>query len=249
MIQKLTQTGGCEIPPFYSIKRELLLALLCFLSAILLWSFQDQREQRALAGRIAPGILRFHVIGNSNSRADQERKLQVKSFLLEQIEKGMGAPADWEKSDVKQFLLENREKLEQETEDFLCSLGGRADPVSLDIVWQEFPEKFYGNLSLPAGSYEAAQIRIGNGRGRNWWCVLYPKVCVTKDAVTQVPEASLERFQKLLSEEDFQALKAQRPEIHIKLRSLEWAAEQAGRLRGRLRRSGRALTEPARPVR
>ncbi len=67
------------------MKKNLFLILLCFLSALCLWFAQIRREQLNLAGRIAPQILRFHVIANSNSSKDQEIKLNVKSYLLEHI--------------------------------------------------------------------------------------------------------------------------------------------------------------------
>ncbi|MCI8294401.1 MAG: stage II sporulation protein R [Lachnospiraceae bacterium] len=193
-------------------KKELLLALACFLAAAFLWAFQARLEQGQLAERIAPHILRFHVLANSNSAADQEIKIEVKSFLLERIYGHLGEDAA--KSDVVAYLEAERQTLEAEAEQFIRRLG-KEQTVSLDVVWCAFPEKYYGELKLPAGTYEAAQVRIGQGRGRNWWCILYPKVCVTKGAVATVPEGSIKELEELLSPEDLQALYAQRPLIHL----------------------------------
>lgn len=205
----------------YGLRTELLLALGCFLAAIFLWFCQVRAEQYHLAERIAPQILRLHVVANSNSETDQELKLKVKSFFLEQLygemELDRAHPADgrsWSKSDVLAFLSANRRRLELETEAFLRTLGAD-DPVSLEITWCQFPEKYYGDITLPAGNYEAAQVRIGKGLGHNWWCVLYPKVCITKDAVAVVPEASREELKALLPEEDYLALQSKRPVIHM----------------------------------
>ena len=67
------------------MKKNLFLILLCFLSALCLWFAQIRREQLILAGRIAPQILRFHVIANSNSSKDQEIKLNVKSGICKKF--------------------------------------------------------------------------------------------------------------------------------------------------------------------
>lgn len=193
-------------------KRDLLLSLCCFLAAALLWAGQIRLEQGRLAERIAPDILRFHVLANSNSAADQEIKIKVKSFLLERIYERVGEDA--KKPDVIAYLKADRQRLETEAEQFIRSLG-KEQPVSLEVTWCAFPEKYYGDLMLPAGTYEAAQVRIGQGRGRNWWCILYPKVCITKDAVAVVPEDSMEELEMLLSPEVLQALCARRPAVRI----------------------------------
>lgn len=215
------------------MKKNLCLILLCFLSALCLWLAQIRREQLALAERVAPQILRFHVIANSNSFKDQEIKLKVKSYLLEHIYQMVYARTDstdqsfaaledaseksFTKSDLKDFLLEHREDLERDTEVYLRQLGV-SYPVSFNLTWCEFPEKIYGNLRLPAGNYEAAQLKIGAARGHNWWCVLYPKICITKDAVAAVPDSSIEELRRLLSPEDFQELLLKRPALAPKIR-------------------------------
>lgn len=202
---------------YHKIGKELLAALGCFLAAAFLWFCQGQTEQYGLAERIAPEILRFHVIANSNSKEDQERKLKVKSFLIEQIYGEMEQEAGsgkWNKGDLVSFLEGNRERLEAEAERLLRELG-KEEPVSLEVVWCEFPEKYYGDIRLPAGRYEAAQVQIGKGMGHNWWCVLYPKVCITKDAVAVVPESSLKELKALLSQEDYLALQSKRPVIRM----------------------------------
>lgn len=198
-----------------TIKKPLYLALLCAVFSLTLWMSQIRRDQYVLAGRISPQILRFHVIANSNSPKDQEIKLKVKSFLLEKIYQST-APAPLTKEALKTTLLVQKNTIEQDTEAFIRQLG--ADyPVSLTLTTCEFPEKIYGNLRLPAGYYETAKLDIGNAQGRNWWCVLYPKLCITKDAVATVPDSSLEELQKLLSPEDFQQLLLQRPELRPNL--------------------------------
>lgn len=196
---------------------ELMLALACLLAALFLWSVQINRQQEEMAKEIAPHVLRFHVIADSNSPEDQAVKLQVKSFLLEQIYAEMARQEggdDWGKAELVEYLEESSERLARMAEGFIRSLG-KTLPVTASIRWTKFPEKYYGDLDFPAGTYEAFQVVIGEGRGRNWWCVLYPQVCLTKDAVQVTPESSRQKLEQLLSPENYQALTEQRPEIHI----------------------------------
>lgn len=204
-------------------RKELFLALGCMVCAVFLWGAQIRAEQWELAGRIAPGILRFHVIADSNSKEDQEIKLEVKSFLLERISEGMETAGDGdgmegdEKDRLVSYLSAHKNKLEREAGELVRRLGGNGQ-VSMKLGKCEFPEKYYGDLRLPAGIYEALQVRIGKGMGHNWWCILYPKVCITKDALAVVPESSREELKRILSPEDFLALQAERPEIQVDFR-------------------------------
>lgn len=212
------------------MKKNLFLILLCFLSALCLWFTQIRREELSLAGRIAPQILRFHVIANSNSSKDQEIKLKVKSYFLEHIYQEFTKIFPQEnptKEELKSFLLTHKEDLEDDTENYICQLG-KSYPVSMDVTWCEFPEKTYGNLRLPAGTYEAAQLKIGTARGHNWWCVLYPKVCITKDTLATIPDSSLEELSQILSPEDYQKLLLERPALMPNIRFSFFALEKLG---------------------
>lgn len=201
-------------------RKSLYLILLCFLSALTLWMAQIRRDQFALARHIAPKLLRFHVIANSNSPEDQEIKLKVKSFLLEKIYQSTASSDNsasntsppLTKESLTSTLLAQKASLERDTRDYIRRLG-KDYPVSLDLKTCEFPEKYYGNIRLPAGYYETAELSIGNARGHNWWCVLYPKICITKDAVAIVPDSSLEELRQLLPSEDYQQLLLQRPSL------------------------------------
>ena len=204
-------------------KRQILAALACLLAAAFLWNMQVRKEQQELAARISPSILRFHVIANSNGKEDQELKLKVKSFLLEEIYRQISQESgnqELGKEQLCTWLSLRKEQLAQETESFLHE-SGKEMKVSAELKTVEFPEKFYGSLRLPAGSYDAFQVTLGQGRGRNWWCVLYPKLCLTKDAVQETPESSLETLKVLQSPEDYQAVTRPRPNLHIRFAFLK----------------------------
>ena len=182
-------------------RKELVLSAICFLMAFLCAVLWSRQQDSALAARVAPGILRFHIQAVSNSAADQKIKLEVRDFLLERLS-ACGA-------ETKQQLLDyvDKEKglLEQETETFLQSLGASC-AVDIRTGSSRFPSKAYGDLVLPAGVYDAVQVRLEEGRGRNWWCVLYPRLCFADSLHAVLPEASKEQLRQLLTPEDYQAL-------------------------------------------
>lgn len=177
--------------------------LLLFFLASMTWLSQRQEN---LAGRIAPGILRLHVIGNSNSNKDQALKLEVKSYFLELISK--------QEKDSKEaltaFILEDKAVLEEKVTGFIRKKG-EAYRAQISLGQEYFPEKSYGDITLPCGSYDAVQVRLGDARGRNWWCVLYPRLCFLDITHGVMPEEAKKLLQKTMSPEDYEQLLSSSP--------------------------------------
>lgn len=189
------------------------LSLTLILMAFLLAMSGIRRHDEALAARIAPKILRFHVLANSDSPEDQALKIQVRDVLLNKIRDGAAAISDPDspltRDELISYLTENREALEDAAEDFMAGLG-YGYPAEVRLETCEFPEKTYGDLTFPAGTYEAVRVVIGEGRGKNFWCVLYPSLCYLDGTHAVVPDSSREELKNLLPEDDFQSLLAAR---------------------------------------
>lgn len=183
--------------------KELVLCISCLLLAFLLTMIWVQQRDENMAARIAPEILRFHVLANSNSKEDQQLKLEVKSLLIDTIQKGLPKGAD--KEETSTYIEEHRSSLEQTAETYMKQAGYdyQAD-VQLTSCY--FPTKAYGDVVLPCGNYDATQVVIGNGRGRNWWCVLYPQLCFVNASYGIVPEESKELLRDVLSAEEYGAI-------------------------------------------
>ena len=181
------------------------LSILCFFTCFLLAMSGIRARDEALAADIAPKILRFHVLANSDSAEDQVLKLRVKDLLLENIRDGAARNEVSDKEDLKKYIQAESSTLEAAAEDFIHTQGYDYG-IHVGIETCEFPVRTYGDMTFPAGMYEAVRVTIGNGAGHNFWCVLYPSLCYTDSVHASMPEESKEMLKSLIPEDDFQAL-------------------------------------------
>ena len=193
-------------------ERFLILSLLLLL---LLFSMENlQKSREALADRIAPSILRFHILANSDSKEDQAAKLEVRSFLLDYIQARLPENAD-SKEAVTRWLSSHRTSLEAATSNFLAEKQmPYTAKFSLERTW--FPTRVYDDLVIPCGTYDAAWVILGRGKGHNWWCVLYPRFCFLDEVCKEIPESSRKELQNKLNQGDYPLLKDHRPEIKLR---------------------------------
>lgn len=152
---------------------------------------------------IAEEIIRFHVLANSNSEEDQQLKMQVKETVvsyLQQLLEDSDSVAD-SRAVLEEHLGDIEESAEQQIQQ-----SGYQYPVQAVLTKAYFPVKTYGDCTFPAGDYEALQVRIGEARGRNWWCVVYPSLCFTDAIQGVVSEENKEKLKNLLTEEEYQSI-------------------------------------------
>jgi len=171
----------------------LCLGIVIFCSAIL---FLPTSYDRAIYDK----TLRLNVLANSDSEEDQENKMAVRDRVLEVLSEQMQACTS--RSEAEGMLLEKEELLLSECSEVLSEKGS-SHSVALKITEEYYPTKEYDDIVLPAGRYLSLQICIGEAKGRNWWCVLYPPVCMGAcSAKEKLQGAGFEEEQvKLVSEE------------------------------------------------
>ncbi len=109
------------------------------------------------------------------------------------------------KEDFVNYIQEQKEDLASSAESYMRSLG-YPYKAQIEVNPCYFPTKSYGDLVLPCGTYDAVEIQIGEGRGRNWWCVLYPRLCFVDVSHAVVPDSSRAVLQDLLTPEQYEAL-------------------------------------------
>lgn len=119
-------------------------------------------------------VLRLHVLANSDSEADQEIKLAVRDAVLPLFSEQESY------ADARTFLLEHGKELHTAASDVLASYDVSYG-VTLSLGTEQFPERTYGNTVYPEGRYDALCIKLGNASGQNWWCVLFPPLCLVTE--------------------------------------------------------------------
>ncbi len=169
---------------------------ICICTVIL--GFPSHKEQE-MQEKIAGEILRFRVVANSDSVTDQETKQKVKNAVQNELGK----------------ILENTDSLEETKEQILGQMGridqtakaaAGTEKIKVSLAADWFPQRVYGKYTFPEGEYETLRVEIGEGKGHNWWCVLYPGLCYG-DAVHPVAdEEGEEQLKQVLDEESYDFL-------------------------------------------
>lgn len=120
-------------------------------------------------------LLRLHVVANSDNSQDQAIKLRVRDAVIESISEDLAKIGDFETA--KAYIRENLPKIQQAANAMLVALG--CEPTAQVTLQQEvFDTRVYDTFTLPAGVYESLRVTIGEGAGKNWWCVVFPTLCV-----------------------------------------------------------------------
>lgn len=168
---------------------------------------------------IADGVVRFHVLANSDTAADQSLKLEVRDAVLAAFGEGLEGCSS--KGESLAFLAACKEEIRQTAAAKIAD-AGYDYPVSVSLVREDFPEKTYGSLVFPAGVYDAVRIEIGEAQGQNWWCVLYPQMCYVDAAWGEPTAKGRERLRQNLTAEEYAVVSAseqtaQMPKIKLKI--------------------------------
>ena len=125
--------------------------------------------------RLRQDILRLHVVGASDSEEDQAVKLRVRDAVLGSLRQGLSDLTDLEQA--KDYVTQMLPKIEQAA-NLVLAEAGFDDTVQVSLTEWEFPERDYDTFSLPSGVYNALRVVIGEGEGQNWWCVVFPELCM-----------------------------------------------------------------------
>ena len=185
------------------------LALLLGLCAAMLWGAWSMQRQDALAQK----MIRLHVIANSDSEADQALKLEVRDKVLDFTTTVLQRSADMEDAQVR--LREELTRIETIARREIAAQGYDY-PVTAQLASAEFPLKEYDGFSLPAGEYMALRLVIGEGEGRNWWCVVYPPLCTA--AAADMPQTAIHAG---LTDDDVSLITGEDTGYVLKFRSVE----------------------------
>ena len=145
---------------------------------------------------IAAKILRFHVLANSDSSEDQAVKEQVRDAVGVYLQPFLADVDSLE--ETKEVVQAHLAEVIEVSEKTLLE-NGYDYAVQAKVTVCDFPEKTYGSYTFPKGQYEALQITIGEGKGQNWWCVLYPNMCFQGAVFEVIEEGAKEALREVLN--------------------------------------------------
>lgn len=189
----------------------ILLCIFIFLSAI---SYAN-----AVSTDIANSVFRLHVIANSDSEEDQNLKYKVRDAVIEYMHSISKDTSS--KEDAIKISNEHKEDFYKVAKQVIADNGYNYD-VSIDIGNFSFPTKNYGDISFPAGYYDALKIEIGNASGQNWWCVMFPPLCFVDVTSGIVPDESKTIIEDNLSNEEYNIVSNQSsPDTKFKFSLIE----------------------------
>ncbi len=161
-------------------------------------------------------VVRFHVVAESDNTRDQQLKLQVRDGVFALVQQLFAGCEN--RQEALEIAQENRTLLEERAAEILKNNGSDL-PVSVQIGERYFPTKAYGSLSFPAGRYQAVSIQLGKAQGQNFWCVLYPALCI---APAVAEDTAREELAAVIGERSTEFLKKSSEKQKIKFALVEW---------------------------
>ena len=197
-----------------NFKRLLLLLVLLFIYTFTCaFSYVN-----AVSSNIQDSVFRLHVIANSDSEEDQNLKYIVRDKVLEYINSISRNQSS--KEEIIKLANEHIDKIQEIAENTIKENGYNYE-VKLNIGNFAFPTKTYGDISFPAGYYDALKIEIGKAQGQNWWCVMFPPLCFVDVTSGVVPEESKEIIKENLSDEEYELVSENNNEVRFKFKIVE----------------------------
>ena len=177
-------------------------AITAFIISVLLSLIPFQ----ASCSDISDEVFRLHILANSDSEEDQSLKLKVRDKVLEHTAALFNKAKS--KQEAESLLADNLQSVADVAAKEISD-NGYSYPVNAQIVKMHFSTRHYDNYTLPAGMYDALRITIGEGKGHNWWCVMFPSLCLSS------PDSREEKAKEVFSEGEYDVVKNEKTEYRF----------------------------------
>lgn len=198
-----------------NLKTIIILSILLFIYTTLC-AFSYAKN---ISDDIADSVFRLHVIANSDSTEDQNLKYKVRDNLINYM--NILCKNCSSKDEAIKIAKDHSNEFKNIALNTIHENGFSYD-VNIEIGIFEFPTKNYGDISLPAGFYDALKVEIGEAKGKNWWCVMFPPLCFVDISSGIVPEDSKKELKESLSDEEYAIISDNsNPDIKLKFKILE----------------------------
>lgn len=165
---------------------------------------------------ISDEVFRLHILANSNSEADQQLKLKVRDEILiagEELFKGCNSVEE-----AIKVCSENLDFFQQAAQKCIAE-NGAVYTVKATVDKEYFNTREYEKITLPSGIYNALKIEIGEAKGKNWWCVMFPAICLPSVSEDEINEVLSEDEIKLINSNNKYEIRFKIVEIYEKIKS------------------------------
>lgn len=196
------------------MKKILIVLSIGFFCTLIINSYFSSTE-----AALAKGVIRFHVIANSDSEDDQKLKLKVRDRIINEMNCMFDENGDI--TSARDVICANIDDIESYAMEEIRKNGYDYD-VKVRLGKSDFPTKDYGDIVLPAGSYEALKVEIGKAEGKNWWCVLFPPLCFADESAVSYSSSGAQKVAASVGEANAELVqKHKSPQVELKFRSYE----------------------------
>ena len=185
------------------IKVRLVILILSLIAIISIMSISIKNEADKIdnvSESYKEKLIRFHVIANSDTEEDQELKLKVRDEIISYLQPKLENSSSIEESE--KIITSEYDNLQSISRETILDNGYEYD-VKVGIEYSNFPTKQYSNVILPAGEYKALKVVRGEGKGKNWWCVMFPPLCFVDEENGVIDKSTDEKLQSVLDEEEY----------------------------------------------
>lgn len=201
-----------QLSRWCNLNRTKICVVLAILIALVLTGAIVKRGELRVEAKVkktqqdmAKEVFRFHVLANSDSDEDQALKMQVKETVIAYMKQEL--PDAKSAAETKQWAMTHEKEIESAALKVIKD-AGYDYKATAKVTTCYFPDKTYGDVTFPAGDYEALRIEIGAAKGHNWWCVLYPNLCFVDATHAVVPEKGKQELQQVLTDDEYEMVTA-----------------------------------------
>lgn len=191
-----------------NIKRRIAVLLSVLISVVLVMAIvliKEINKINACTYDYREKLIRFHVIANSDSEKDQALKLKVRDAVIDYLKPKLENSMSIEESErIIKGEYDNLEKISKN----IISDNGYNYNVEVGLQYSNFPAKQYSSVVLPSGKYKALKVVIGEGKGKNWWCVMFPPLCFVDEESGVIDEKTDKKLQEVLTPEEYDLIMA-----------------------------------------
>ena len=191
--------------------------ILVFITTMIFICSSIANYSKSINTGLANNMIRLHVVANSNSKNDQLLKLKIRDKVLEYTNTLL---KDSKNIDETQYIIsQNLNNISTLVKDYMKENNINYE-VNLELGEFPFPTKTYQDVILPAGEYQALKVLIGEGKGNNWWCVLFPPLCFVDATHGKLSEDAKQKLKQELTEEEYDIITCTREcdDIPIKVK-------------------------------